>query len=63
MEFTESLPAPPGTQEAWPEKPRSVSPWPGLAGLKACRLSVGLPNRLRTLLIPSVTFFLFGAKT
>ena len=35
--------------EAWPTKPRSVSHWPGLAGLKAARLSAGRPGRLRTL--------------
>ena len=51
MEFTVSLPAPPGTHEALPEKPRPVSPWPGLAGPKACRLSVGRPGRLRTLIV------------
>ena len=45
MEYTESLQAPPGTHEAWPTKPRSVSHWPGLAGLKACRLSAGRPSR------------------
>jgi len=28
MEYTESLPPPPGTHEAWPTKPRSVSHWP-----------------------------------
>ena len=54
-EYTESLPAPPGPMmpagfsKAWPKKPRSVSLWPGLAGLKACRLSAGRPGRLRTL--------------
>ena len=54
-EYTESLQAPPGPMKpagfskAWPEKPRSVSLWPGLAGLKACRLSAGRPGRLRTL--------------
>jgi len=36
MEYTESLPA---------------SPMPGLAGLKAGRLSAGRPGRLRTLLV------------
>ena len=40
---------PAGFSKAWPEKPRSVSAWPGLAGLKACRLSAGRPGRLRTL--------------
>ena len=54
MEYTESLQAPPGTHEAWPTKPKSVSPWPGLAGLKACRLSAGRPGRLRTLKIIDV---------
>jgi len=29
MEYTESLPPPPGTHEAWPTKPRPVSHWPG----------------------------------
>ena len=54
-EYTESLQAPPGPMKpagfskACPEKPRSVSLWPGLAGLKACRLSAGRPGRLRTL--------------
>ena len=48
MEYTESLPPPPGTHEAWPTKPRSVSHWPSLAGLKAGRLSGGRPGRLRT---------------
>ena len=49
MEYTESLPLPPGTQEAWPTKPRSVSHWPGLGGLGAGRLSAGQPGPLRTL--------------
>jgi len=49
MEYTESLPPPPGTHEAWPTKPRSVSHWAGLAGLKAGGLSAGRPGRLRTL--------------
>ena len=40
---------PAGFPKAWPTKPRSVSPWPGLAGLKAYRLSAGRPGRLRTL--------------
>ena len=40
---------PAGFSKAGPEKPRSVSHWPGLAGLKACRLSAGRPGRLRTL--------------
>ena len=40
---------PAGFSKARPEKPRSVSLWPGLAGLKACRLSAGRPGRLRTL--------------
>ena len=40
---------PAGFSKAWPEKTRSVSLWPGLAGLKACRLSAGRPGRLRTL--------------
>ena len=52
MEYTGSLPPPPGTHEAWPTKSRSVSHWPGLAGLKAGRLSAGRPGRLRTLPIP-----------
>jgi len=52
MEYTESLPPPPGTHEAWPTKPRSVSYWPGLAGLKAGRLSAGRPGHLRTLSLP-----------
>ena len=45
---------PAGFPKAWPTKPRSVSPWPGLAGLKACRLSAGRPGRLRTLIGPGV---------
>ena len=54
-EYTESLQAPPSPMKpasfskAWSEKPRSVSLWPGLAGLKACRLPAGRPGRLRTL--------------
>jgi len=52
MEYTGSLPPPPGTHEAWPTKSRSVSHWPGLAGLKAGRLSAGRPGRLRTLPVP-----------
>jgi len=46
MEYTESLPAPPSTHEAWPTKPRSVSHWPDW---KVGRLSAGRPGRLRTL--------------
>ena len=51
---------PPGFSKAWPEKPRSVSLWPGLAGLKACRLSAGRPGRLRTL--PRNSYFIIGVK-
>jgi len=57
MEYTESLPAPPGIHEAWPTKPKPVSHWTGLAGLKAGRLSAGRPGRLRTLVVTFVLFF------
>ena len=40
---------PAGFPKAWPTKPRSVSQWPGLAGLQPCGLSAGRPGRLRTL--------------
>jgi len=48
MEYTESLPPPPGIHKAWPTRPRSVSHWPGLAGLKSrpviCRQTWLLAN-------------------
>jgi len=40
---------PAGFPKAWPTKPKSVSHWPGLAGVKAARLSAGWPGHLRTL--------------